>query len=295
MLFLAVTALVRASAGEAKTDREQLDLIGPVHIVVSRSGAEKPNGSSVLEETREYDRAGNLIESKTVFYWNHSKIRDTEQRSVHHYSPTKGEKEATTYGGDGTIRGRSLYKYDSSGNTIESANYDANGVLTFRSTFSYDDQTRLIEGKTYKGDGSLLSYSRSDYRLDAKGRVIADYDFRMPVKPDHSSDYKTTAILDNRGKPLEETFRDGNGSFDKRVVNKYNSSGMVAETAVYNANGSLREKELNSYKFDVSGNWIKKITKKWVIQNGQSSLESTNLIDRTITYYQDLLQGTKPR
>ena len=119
-------------------------------------------------------------------------------------------------------------------------------------TYRYDDQKRLVEKSWFMSNDELSS--RDVYKYSGNERETVGY------SRDGSVNQRYVTILDDKGNEVEET----------HFVPK---------------DGSVQNKYSYAYEFDAKGNWIKRVTSKWVTKDGKSSFVPAYTTYRTITYY----------
>lgn len=116
------------------------------------------------------------------------------------------------------------------------------------------------------------------------------------------------ATYDDKGKLVEESTFESDGSLLSKIVHKYDVNGNKVESSTYSAKGSLFRKETFVYdakqniieyidyfgdgtpvmkqtypKHDDKGNWVKRITWNW--DSSKAKWESYAVRYRTITYH----------
>lgn len=283
LMSLLSSVLISPGIPEAKSLREKSGLIGPIHTVVEESGT-WIDKDRVFRSAWTYDTKGNQVESEVSSYKLDSPFSREGLKSTHTYDPNKNREEVISNWMDGSPSDKSIYTYDMNGNRTEHASYDAEGHLRFKWVFNYDNQGRKIESKHFKGDGSLQAYSKTAYSVKAIGITTSEYVYRAPARTDGTLDYGSVTTFDEQGNPVEVIVYNGDGTFDKKAIYKY-EKGLETELVVHNADGSIREKETTAYEFDVIGNWIKKTSMKQMTKEGKLSPEPPYIIRRTITYY----------
>jgi hypothetical protein len=268
---------------EAKSAREKSGLIGPVHSIVEESSTWKDN-EHVFQIATIYDTKGNRVESEVSSYTLGSPLGRTGLKSTHTYDQTGTRKEETSEWMDGSPSGKKIHTYDENGNRTEYSSYNAEGKLQFKWVSKYDDQGREIAINYLKGDGSLQAYSKTTYATTANGSMTSEYVYRAPARADGTLDYKSVTTFDEQGNRVEVIVYNGDGTFDKKAIYEY-ANGLATGLVLYNADGSIREKETTAYEFDARGNWIARTSLKQVSKEGTLSPEPPSIIRHTITYY----------
>jgi len=227
-----------------------------------------------------YDQRGNLIESACYLpddtiitrdtwaytykveenkveeeFWhkheNYSQVPDENRLPYTDYFAfglTKGHAATSVDNETGTWHKRVII-YDADGHIIEKIEYNADG--TWDRKEKYDAEDRLTE-KLYNG-------------LDED---------------------KTTYSYNERGQLIEINQVKGPDAFSQEPINRkcfytYDEIGNLTLGVVYNADGSLYDKETYAYEYDSHGNWTRK-TKTWVMNAGYKSVTDST---RIISYY----------
>lgn len=123
---------------------------------------------------------------------------------------------------------------------------------SIRHIYKYDAQDRLIEEQTLANNGEIVSRKTYTFEGDDR-RVERDYGF------DGNEWSKTLEILDPKGN--------------------------VVELRMYDDKDKVSDIQINTYEFDLQGNWIvqKTVEKKTV--RGKTVLKPLWTSYRTITYY----------
>jgi hypothetical protein len=114
------------------------------------------------------------------------------------------------YRPDGSTAHKTLHTYDPEGRWLEVAYHEGQGKLIRRSSFLYDGEGQLLEQVDYGPSGSVM------------GRIVAS----------HRKD-------ENKAKVTEGAVYNRNNALRSSNVNKIEGNGGKAESAFYNADGSV--------------------------------------------------------
>ena len=273
---------VTDAASPSKNDRERDGLTGTVQRVIEESGIQI-DGSFVWRQTTTYDLVGRITEVELASGTVGGQLATGK---VIYERDSKGRiTRSKSFGGDGVLRDKTLYVYDKSGNQIEQAIYDKDGNLKFKFVDVYDAEGNKVQSRSYVGDGSLKS--KSVYTYDSKGDISSMFSLKGCITDQDCKtlDYKAVNTYDTTGHLAEAAIYKADGSVEERRVYSYNANGQVQNKAVYNFDGSIREKESYVYEYDSNGNWIKKTITQAVSKDETFVLEAPHVIMRAITYY----------
>lgn len=128
------------------------------------------------------------------------------------------------YRPDGSTAHKTLHTYDPEGRWLEIAYYEGESKLIRRSSFLNDGEGQLLEQVDYGPSGSVV------------GRIVAS----------HRKD-------ENKAKVTEGAVYNRNNSLRSSNVNKIEENGGKAESAFYNADGSVADKSV--VRRNEEGNW----------------------------------------
>ena len=128
------------------------------------------------------------------------------------------------YRPDGSTAHKTLHTYDPEGRWLEIAYYQGEGKLIRRSTFLYDGDGQLLEQVEYGGSGSVV------------GRILAS----------HRKE-------ENKAKVTEGAVYDRRNALRSSSTNKTEENMGEAESAFYNADGSLAKRSMVGRNEE--GNW----------------------------------------
>lgn len=77
------------------------------------------------------------------------------------------------------------------------------------------------------------------------------------------------------------------GKLNQHAITTLDDKGNeVEKTELAPKDDSVRDKYSYTYEFDAKGNWIKRVTSKWVTKDGKSSFVTQYVDYRTIIYYE---------
>lgn len=206
------------------------------------------DGSLLSRTTYTHDSEGRTLESFTYDGSN-----TLEHRTVNTYDSVKHLRERIEYNPDGSLNGCLIFNFDDQGNMIESVSREANGSVAQRTEFRYDSDRQIVEEFNYSGDGSLILSSKYTENREGRSRLSETY------TPDHTLISKITSVV--------------------------NYKGELVELSRINADGSLKEKMVCTFRYDLFGNWIEKVTSKTMPPNGKTILEEVEVSRREIVYY----------
>lgn len=268
-----------------KSDRRDMDYLGPVHSVhweIARFGVHE---GVRVEEQRTFLRMhlfnvqGNLIESNTD-YERLVKEYDAEGR-VSKESSYRASKLETT----------ALYSYDDKGRVSLVEVNDAKGLLGERMAYTYDEAGRLKE-KVTSSPGKSMEYHWL-YVYDAAGRVVEE-SVRTVTSPGEAVsqgeiEQKTQYEYDKAGHKVKEVFFNGpqtpatvteylnspSGDVLEETMSQFDKNGKLAltthegykmpgapvksEDTQYDPKGNvlIASETTYTYEFDSYGNWTK--------------------------------------
>jgi hypothetical protein len=134
----------------------------------------------------------------------------------------------------------------------EAAKSNRDSRYTFKFKYIYDSEGRRVETDWYENDGRV--FSRDFYEYDVNGHQVKHKSYGG----DGSPGIEKTFLYDNKGNVKEAINhppfgKDGRYSYE--------------------------------YKFDSTGNWIRRASSKWVTKDGKSYFEPFEITYRSITYY----------
>lgn len=307
IILLLIGVLVITARAQAKSDREQDRLLGPVQSVktevaefTARDG-KSVEGPRMPVQAVDYDERGNRVKrvdlnrdgsiAQTIVY-----TFDTEGRSTGYEDFTPGlekpRKHIYILASDGRrseykmiqptgspADERYVYKYDRDGNRIAEELYHKDSLIS-RNENTYDANGRLISQVIYNPDGTISARIQNSFAVDGKPVERIRHDGDLVT-------YRVRYKYDDKSRLLE---REVTGSFvdmeshsesytTGKVVYTYKGKDQPKEAITYNPDGSFRERIV--FDYDSHGNWKKKTRKVRV-----AGKEVTQQIEyRTIEYY----------
>lgn len=244
-----------------------------------------------LDEYREFDEKGNLIELK-AFRSN----GNLTSKSTFKYDDKGNRIEENSYNSEGNLTKKWTYKHDEKGNKIERKIYDSEGVLNFKVDFDYDENGNLLEENSY--DSKDTYNGKITYQYDKKENVIErnNYDSEGALNFKDNFDYnengqmveensyisedldsKTTYMYDNKGNNIERISYNSDGRLDSKITYKHDDKGNIIEYNFYNSDGSLNKKRTHQYEYDKKGNWLREII--------SIDEKSTYILEREYEYF----------
>jgi uncharacterized protein YkuJ len=275
-IFVFVAAAQKIPA-KRETERDQRELVGPVHYVRIRRELNRSTDGKGFE--------GGWIPSLTV------------------YNRNGAIKEFFAYDDKGNLDYKSVGKFASSGNKIEEDTYRTGEKLPRKKLMAYNPGGNIIENKDYNNyDGSMSEWQRFSYNrkgyvksisyLSKDGRLLAvgKYLYNQAGKQRQWSSF------DKSGKLLAKSLYyyhknneeirtyDNQGTLTARSITLVDDKGNQTEIN-YGKNGKPWNKARYSYKRDAHGNWIKEVCSEWEDKDGHLIFKRTKVTRRTIIYY----------
>jgi len=256
LLLMAVMASAcgRLDNGRAKADAKKSELMGPVKEVRSEV-------IILASDTGEQSREQKGFAEESI------------------YDQDGFETLRLARAPDGSLLSRTTYKYDGRGNRSEEVLSDPAGGVREKKVFKTDERGNVAEWQSVRPDGS--THSKSVYRYDEKGNSV---EWVLMNARSAVAD-RWTYGYDGEGRVIEESRYYADGTLDTKHVHELDDRGLRKESATYNGEGALVETQRYEYEFDLSGNWIKKITLKLSARSGKDQFVPVSMAHRTITYY----------
>jgi YD repeat-containing protein len=257
ILSLLVVSLVVAGR---QTDKDQVDLTGPVRTIGTVSLAEGPGswreGQRIVTT---YDNKGN--ESEIAFYNSSDAGGSLYERAVHIYD-AQGKRTATHYNSGR----KTLYTYNAQGQLTEQISCAAFSCFD-KIAYTYDSEGNLSEESFYDPGGSSI-----------KLRLVHTYDAQGCKTKTESYDTHDPAL------GIEKT------------VQTYDPNGNVLDLTAYYTHkvGEIEGHEVPSpskmvytYEWDAHGNWVKQTQFLCPsdVKAGQPPCDLSLVTYRTLTYY----------
>lgn len=201
-----------------------------------------------------------------------------------------------------TIEGKrepaSAEYYNESGNLLRSESYDWQGNPRDITVYGYIDGDRASNYKSirYEYDPpppmappAPASQPKPTYDPRYSNKYRYKYEgARMVEKLLFGNDGKLRLryVYNYKGNQKEELVYKADGELNQRYLSVLDKRGNEVEETSFNVkDDSVRSKYSYSYEFDSKGNWIKRVTSKWVTKDGKSYFEPAWVTYRTITYY----------
>lgn len=279
VLFMALAGI--SPEGGHEHTRERAKLHGAVHRVKSetaqyiRQDEEWVEGVRGQGQTDIYDRAGRLVEQ--VLY---NPDGTHFQRTVRSYSQDGRPSQEIVYAPDGSLWHRMVWTYDERGAITAAARYEADGTILSKEIFSYNGTiSKPVESVSQDKDQTF--FGRVVYRYDAAGRMAERSwvdDERKPVS-------RTVYAYDGRGNLATVEVYDRQDALASRWVYTYDDKRNRTEWRDYHPDGSLAGRQVYRYEFDGRGNWTKKVTADWTGDGQTGTLEPSEVVHRTLSYY----------
>jgi hypothetical protein len=310
LTFLLIGAILAVANAQAKTDKEQSGLLGPVHTVktevveLTSKHGKSVEGARMPGQMVTYDALGNRVKrvdfnsdssvSQTLVYTYDAEGRGTGFEEYagtlstprqHLYSLNdKGNRiEYRIVQPDGAAGEKYLYKYDLIGNQVAEALYDHKGRLISRSENTFANDGSLISQLILNGDGSVSSTSNNSNDPDGKPLERIRYEGHiLTYKLRYTYDSKRRLVgLETVGSFVETDVSGSETHVTGKVVYLYKGKEQPKESVTYNPDGSFRERVV--FVYDSRGNWIKKTHLVQVAMKGKEIPRQTEY--RTITYH----------
>lgn len=245
--------------------RQQFELVGPVHIVLSSDATYLGDGASRNSDTLiwTFDEKGKTVES---LY--HDAL-------VEIHSGRMGRLDNTTY-----------YVYDTKDRLTKSIYFEPELSCAPCSTreYIYDSSGRLIEIDEYASDKTVLEKSLFTYDPEKRQAMVKWFSYRGADK-----DPSPTLFVykfNDKGQIVERTTLKSDGSLVHRIVYSYDEKGNRQKESHYGEKNEFSYAFSYAYKYDAHGNWIER-TKFDVGQDKgpEPNDKGSTITYRVITYY----------
>ena len=221
-----------------------------------------------LQYEYQYDKLGNLIESKTF-----NRRGKTIGRYTMMHDSRNNETEYIEYRRNGKMRCKFTYEYNDSGYLVNQHSYWKNAAKPgWYYTKTYDKNNKILElvylYPTRKGDKISTRYEYAYYPDGSRKQTI---EYNRKGKIEHEWNYECNPEGSIDSKKLKdtskvciryETDKDGNKITIKeefvksgrtvRILSKYNAKGNMIEYAGFDKKGSERYK--TTYEYDKNQN-----------------------------------------
>jgi hypothetical protein len=246
---------------DAKGNRIKKVVVLPPSRVVFYPGKiirDEPGSKDVT--TYSYSTKGTLV-AKTVSTGG----RLTKKNLYDYTYDTNGRvvlAEASDYGPDGSLSGKTVCAYDVNEQLAQVSRYAGDGKLSDKVMYAYDLKGNLTEVSTYGPQGEVLEKETYTYDLNARLIEFAKY-LRGTLW------YKRTSSYDGEGNLIEQTVQLAS---ENRNLST-SSSTLPVERSTFR------------YRFDRTGNWVKRYEGKQVTKFGKTYFEPRLVTLRIITYY----------
>ena len=281
ILVILALSLFSACHAEAqlRSDRENNNLSGAVHTIrVQKSPLVKEGGRYVAgpPESSEvtYNEKGNKTEELKYKAGN-----SVDSKSVFDYDTTGNLTAVTVYNADGSIYLKRVRKSIQvmEGRKVEESILASGTTLYAKTFYIFDNQDRAIELAGFDANGKPGARVVTIYGANGK-----------PTEVEFSHNTSLTGKLvfsyDAQGNQTEHVEYDAAGvRGSKYVFTGDLKRGSQIETAEYDGNDNLVNKESYVREFDSHGNWIKETKSKFNLQSGK--FEPVEVTRRIITYY----------
>ena len=279
MLFLTLCCQF-AVAQQASIVNRQGDVFrGPVKMVRSERAALLSEGSQLIEgpltliQTISYSSDG--LSRETNSYHSNGALR---AKTVETYHPNGNRATLTSYDRDGKITARTSYEYDNSGGLESETRYNPDGSILERRIIQATDSPRKIVGETkISGAGTTIETAvntRDDSQKTSKWSTTRSDGTRN----------ENIFSRDEAGNHITEQMQYGSdGSLTGRRVSKVDAAVTRLESTIYEANGTVREKTLETREYDSRRNLTKIVNYRWV--EALQKFEPTVVSYHRITYF----------
>lgn len=292
IFFALICGLLAISntTAQGRDDKKQYDLLGPVKTVeVGRIDYPLKDGKGVAGERHPhyritfneagrkseeitYELQDGSIVNKVVYaydkegrlqgYETFSRVADKTlskpQKTFFKLDEKGNVVEHVYYQPDGTLGSRFLYKYDAKGNKLEEISYSWNGTRMGKLINTYDEAGHQLTQTSYNEDDSVAWKSTNTY--NSKGQKIEWLQVIGGIVR-----YRETYNYDDKNRLVEqETFeynqtpglRASHSPEPGKIIYTYNDKERTKEVAIYNEDGSLKEKTF--YQLDERGNEVER-------------------------------------
>jgi hypothetical protein len=224
---------------------------------------------------------------QSIVYPNDIELNKPVSTEIHKYDDKEQMVETITLKPDSSLKIRTIYKYDNNGNKIEECWFDPDGSVSMKYFFIYGNNRNKSEERWCRADSSIVC--KYIFKYDEKDNLIES----DCVQPNGSLKSKKICKYDNNGNLLEENYIKPEGNLEIRYDNKGNmierkshkSDGSILEDCFFKNDNRGNEIEANwlisknsfkyTYKYDVRGNWIQKIT----FVNGTQKASTERIIE----------------
>lgn len=224
-----------------------------------------------LDTYVEFDTSGNEI--LNIGYDSEGNLT---RRFVTTFDHNGNEKRKIWYDSQGKIFLNHVSEFDETKNLTITRSFDSSNALKEIKEKITDDSGNVLVFKSFDENGSAIFNITNEYNKDGQLLTETTKWFIEPTMPDQITTYK----YNSHGDQIEKKSKN-----DRIILHdflKYNEYGDPVEILTYISmdleDEKLISKDINSYKYDLNGNWINCIK----FHNDTA----TFIIDREISYFE---------
>lgn len=251
--------------GIARSDRDRLELIGPVKTVVTKYPQ--------LLTTHQFDRSG-LLTSLELSQPNGTD--SVRYLFVHDASGRVIEEQ--TFEPDGTVAYKKIFRYGVDGQGRQTARVAATdtGVFTHAEFTIYDNRGFPTEELFVSGNGVT-----EKSLFDVRGGLVYHARYYQGKLVQEATHHHTAL-----GRLKESRYYEFDGDLMRKDLYRYNEAGQCIEQQSEVFHQSRVRKSVVTFEFDHTGNWIKETVQQWTDKGGNLTLGETVVSrERVVTYY----------
>jgi len=228
-------------------------------------------------------------------------------RFLYKYDDRQNKTEEIFYTWNGTRTGKLVYEYDDRGNQLTQTSYNQDDSISWRTVNTYDGAGRRLQWTQFQSE--ILRY-RIFSKYDDRGRIIEQQTFEFNAPPNTYVSHatipgKVVYTYDDEKRTKEVTSYSESGLLKDRIVYSYDDKGNEVGRAAYASDrvmnetviqfwddifdpqsrfrGTLKGKQLSSFKYDAYGNWTRKT---YLIQPENSDQPQAYRAEyRIVTYF----------
>ena len=296
-LFIVLANMVNAQPDKAyQNNRQTYNLKGNVRSIIEFNYKQYvPDSELTYYVTKRYykfNAAGNCTELTTFL-----EQESFQGRNVYQYDEAGNNTEIIAYNEDSTLDYKVTYVFDEQGNMIEFSNYGSSGNLKYRDQRTYGPGLSFVKhrvGLTPPGSTSTYRYTydsqgrrtSEDYYTDDETKLKRRTEWLYSGDTTRETEYNRfgelsgtkLSVYDKNSRLIESKINAGYEDMTETHY-KYDTFGNILECIVKDSAGvDMRRSCRCEYKYDKTGNWIKRITYK-----ADGTLKSS--IERKIGYY----------
>lgn len=252
---------------------------GPVKMVRSERAGLRSEGNQLIE--------GPLTLIQTISYSSDGLSREVNgynpngslrQKTVETYHPNGNRATLTSYDRDGKITARTSYEYDGSGGLESETRYNPDGSILERRIIQATDSPRKIVAVT------KISGAGTHIETGVNTRDEANKTSKWSYSKTDGTRNEDTFSRDDAGNHITEQLQySSDGSLTGRRVSRVDAAVARLESTIYEANGTVREKTLETREYDSRRNLIKIVNYRWVA--ALQKFEPTVVSYHRITYF----------